>query len=92
MRYSFQSTGRPFPVHMISHRNKILAPVQQPGWARAGMTWWYLVNHGEKISSSEYKTDMRSSLAKNLGEKEGEPAKGESRLFQSNNLSYADIN
>ena len=28
---SFQSTGRPFPVHMISHRNKILAPVQQPG-------------------------------------------------------------
>ena len=45
-----------------------------------------------KISSSEYKTDIRSSLAKNVGEKEGEPAKGESRLFQSNNLSYADIN
>ena len=47
---------------------------------------------GKKISSSEYKTDIRSSLAKNVGEKEGEPAKGESRLFQSNNLSYADIN
>ena len=40
MRYSFQSTGRPFPVYMISHRNKILAPVQQPGWARAGMTFF----------------------------------------------------
>lgn len=60
--------------------------------SRHDIFWWYLVNHGEKISSSEYKTDIRSSLAKNVGEKEGEPAKGESRLFQSNNLSYADIN
>ena len=54
---------------------------------RHDIFWWYLVNHGKKISSSEYKTDIRSSLAKKVGEKEGEPAKGKTRLFQSNNLS-----
>ena len=34
---------------------------------------------------------LAESLAKKFGENEGEPATGETRRFQSNNLSYVDI-
>ena len=48
--------------------------------------------YGISFSDKSIKLTYAAVWPTEVGENEGETDKGETRLFQSNNLSYADIN